>query len=383
MLIPGVDFTTIGKVAKAYFKCVNDNGGINGRPIQYILYTEQLNPAQQAALARKLIESDKVVGIVGNTSFTECGTNWKYYKSKGFIVIGAGVQAECFGTPAFVEIEHGPALHATSARRRRSSGAARSRSIIASPDTISAYADGGVLKVAKAAGIPGKSFPIKLPVTDANSIVLQLVPGSRRRRRRDPRLHARHGAGAHEGRDRAGSRRQGACGARRRRSPTRSWRSSSRSSTARCSSTRSSACSTPARRPTLGSCSAILKKYAPKIALQAFAPDGLHGRRSSRPKALLNVKGAVTAKSYNAAVRKLKNVKTDMLCKPWYVGNAARRTTSPNNWDITVDYKDGKVVAEGEVLRTSGRRPGDRPDARLGEEVQAQHRRSRRQRSTR
>ncbi|MGZ4354022.1 MAG: hypothetical protein ACXVZ4_10785, partial [Gaiellaceae bacterium] len=37
MLIPGVDFTTIGKTAKAYFDCVNDNGGINGRPIKYIL----------------------------------------------------------------------------------------------------------------------------------------------------------------------------------------------------------------------------------------------------------------------------------------------------------------------------------------------------------
>src|SRR5262249_40103598 len=70
MLIPGVDFTTIAKIANAYFKCVNDNGGIHGRPIKYIQYTEQLNPAQQATLARKLVESDKVVGIVGNTSFT-------------------------------------------------------------------------------------------------------------------------------------------------------------------------------------------------------------------------------------------------------------------------------------------------------------------------
>ena len=34
MLIPGVDFTTIGKVAAAYFACVNDNGGIHGRPIK-------------------------------------------------------------------------------------------------------------------------------------------------------------------------------------------------------------------------------------------------------------------------------------------------------------------------------------------------------------
>ena len=96
MLIPGVDFTTVAKVADAYFQCVNDNGGINGRPIQYIQYTEDLNPAHEAALARKLVESDKVVGIVGNTSFGECGTNWKYYKSKGFVVLGAGVQAECY-----------------------------------------------------------------------------------------------------------------------------------------------------------------------------------------------------------------------------------------------------------------------------------------------
>src|SRR5579871_1670988 len=108
MLIPGVDFTTVGKVADAYFKCVNDNGGINGRPISYTLYTEQLNPAQEASLARKLIQSDKVVGVVGNTSFAECGTNWKYYKSKGYVVIGAGVQAECFGTPSFVESNMGP-----------------------------------------------------------------------------------------------------------------------------------------------------------------------------------------------------------------------------------------------------------------------------------
>jgi branched-chain amino acid transport system substrate-binding protein len=30
---PGTDFTDIPNTAKAYFDCVNDNGGINGRPI--------------------------------------------------------------------------------------------------------------------------------------------------------------------------------------------------------------------------------------------------------------------------------------------------------------------------------------------------------------
>ena len=144
MLIPGVDFTTIGKVAKAYFDCVNDNGGINGRPIQYILYNEQLNPAQEAALARKLVESDKVVGIVGNTSFAECGVNWKYYKSKGFVVIGAGVQAECFGTPTFIESNMGPRYSDLGAVQALVRAGAK-KIAMASPDSIAAYADGAGL----------------------------------------------------------------------------------------------------------------------------------------------------------------------------------------------------------------------------------------------
>jgi len=59
--------------------------------------------------------------------------------------------------------------------------------------------------------------------------------------------------------------------------------------------------------------------------------------------ALLNARRPVTARSYNQALRNLKNVHTDILCKPWYVGNALPYHI-PNNTDITVDYKDGKVV---------------------------------------
>jgi branched-chain amino acid transport system substrate-binding protein len=85
----------------------------------------------------------------------------------------------------------------------------------------------------------------------------------------------------------------------------------------------------------------ILEKYT-KIDPQAFAQMGFMAGKFSTA-ALLSIKGPVTAKSYNAAVRKLKNIKTDMLCKPWYVGNALPYHI-PNNWDITVDYKAGKVV---------------------------------------
>ena len=173
MLIPGVDFTTIGKVAKAYFDCVNDNGGIRGRPIKYTLYNEQLNPAQEAALARKLIESDKVVGVVGNTSFAECGVNWKYYKSKGYLVIGAGVQAECFGTPSIAESNMGPRYSDIGAAQALIRAGVK-KIAIASPDSISAYADGGVVKLGAAKGVQVKVFPTHLPVTDASSQLLQM-----------------------------------------------------------------------------------------------------------------------------------------------------------------------------------------------------------------
>jgi branched-chain amino acid transport system substrate-binding protein len=59
--------------------------------------------------------------------------------------------------------------------------------------------------------------------------------------------------------------------------------------------------------------------------------------------ALLSIKGAVTRASYNAAVQNLKNIKTDMLCKPWYFGKGLP-VHIPNNTDITVSYAGGKVV---------------------------------------
>jgi branched-chain amino acid transport system substrate-binding protein len=58
--------------------------------------------------------------------------------------------------------------------------------------------------------------------------------------------------------------------------------------------------------------------------------------------ALLSITGPITLKSYNDAVRGLKDEKTDMLCKPWYVGNIPYHI--PNNTDITVDYSNGQVI---------------------------------------
>jgi branched-chain amino acid transport system substrate-binding protein len=58
--------------------------------------------------------------------------------------------------------------------------------------------------------------------------------------------------------------------------------------------------------------------------------------------ALMSIKGPITAKSYNAAVINLKNQKSDILCKPYYVGKLPYHI--PNNTNIVVDYKDKAVV---------------------------------------
>jgi branched-chain amino acid transport system substrate-binding protein len=341
MLIPGVDFTTIGKVAKAYFDCVNDNGGIKGRPIKYILYNEQLNPAQEAALARKLIESDKVVGVVGNTSFAECGVNWKYYKSKGYLVIGAGVQAECFGTPSFAESNMGPRYSDIGAAQALIRAGVK-KIAIASPDSISAYADGGVVKLGAAKGVQVKVFPTHLPVTDASSQLLQMYQ------------YAGDGNGIiidfTPDTAPAFMKAAEAMGIVNK----IKWGSSTPIANTFMSGQFSpkwdghlwinsefgllDASQGPDTRLML----AIQKKYAPSIAPQAFGQMGFMDAKFATT-ALLSIKGRITAASYNRAARNLKNVKTDILCKPWYVGNALPYHI-PNNTDITVDYKNGKVV---------------------------------------
>ena len=51
---PGTDFSDIPNMTKAYFDCVNDNGGINGHPVELVIETEQTDPGQVASLAKKL-----------------------------------------------------------------------------------------------------------------------------------------------------------------------------------------------------------------------------------------------------------------------------------------------------------------------------------------
>lgn len=58
---PASAYATIGKTQAAYFKMINDQGGINGRKINFIQYDDAYSPPKTVEQVRKLVESDEVL----------------------------------------------------------------------------------------------------------------------------------------------------------------------------------------------------------------------------------------------------------------------------------------------------------------------------------
>lgn len=64
-------YATIGKAQAAFFKMVNDQGGVNGRKINLIQYDDAYSPPKAVEQVRKLVESDEVLltfQIIGTPS---------------------------------------------------------------------------------------------------------------------------------------------------------------------------------------------------------------------------------------------------------------------------------------------------------------------------
>src|ERR1700760_2588208 len=57
---PASAYGIIGKTMSAYFRMVNDNGGVNGRKINFTSYDDAYSPPKTVEQARRLVESDVV-----------------------------------------------------------------------------------------------------------------------------------------------------------------------------------------------------------------------------------------------------------------------------------------------------------------------------------
>jgi len=90
---PASSYSVIGKTEAAYFNKINDEGGINGRKINFISYDDAYSPPKAIEQARKLVESDEVLLIFQSLGTPSNSAIQKYMNSKKvpqlFVATGA------------------------------------------------------------------------------------------------------------------------------------------------------------------------------------------------------------------------------------------------------------------------------------------------------
>ncbi|MGB7223740.1 MAG: ABC transporter substrate-binding protein, partial [Bradyrhizobium sp.] len=90
---PASAYGVIGKTEAAYFKMINDAGGINGRKIDFISYDDGYSPPKTVEQARKLVESDEVLFIFNSLGTPPNSAIQKYMNAKKvpqlFVATGA------------------------------------------------------------------------------------------------------------------------------------------------------------------------------------------------------------------------------------------------------------------------------------------------------
>jgi branched-chain amino acid transport system substrate-binding protein len=354
---PGTDFSDGPNMIIAYYNCVNANGGVNGHPVKLFVEYDQTQPAQVAAAAKKLIQTDHVVGIVGVFDLLECTVDQSYWKSLGVYEMGAGIAPECWSTPNSAAVNMGPRYSSDGAVQYGLSQHPSKIVFVQSNVPGTGYIAAGPASLAKAANVPITSLTENVPINDANSVALDLVNKAGSNgwvvlNFTPPEalviLQAAQKLGLED--------------------RVKGW-----------------GCSTPCNTDFLANAlgpkwnhklfvnaeltspddhngpemqlyKAILKQYGQSVAggLGSFSEMGyLLGKFSVD--AMQKIKGAYTLKSVNAAFKAIKDEKTELLCQPWVYGDYPLHI--PNNADFTTTPENGKMVTAQQCFNVSSSDP--------------------------
>ena len=79
---PASAYGTIGKVEAAYFRKINDEGGINGRKITFITLDDAYSPPKTVEMTRRLVEQDQVLLIFQSLGTASNAAVHKYLNQK-------------------------------------------------------------------------------------------------------------------------------------------------------------------------------------------------------------------------------------------------------------------------------------------------------------
>ena len=344
---PGIDFSDVANGARAYFDCVNANGGINGRPIEYIVETEQSNPQQIRALATKLVEDENVLALAGNTSALSCSVNHAYYEKHDLYVIVAGVPNECFHTSNIAPVNMGPGYSSLGASQYLIDEKQASSIVVVSPNLPGYEAFNQIaLGYARDKGLPTRSRLINVPMTDPAAIALDLASD------------AGDGGGVvldftppEAIKILTAAERQGLI-------DRVHWASSTPANDLSVADTLSPAWDgklginaelnlLDADNPDMRNYRAVMERYAPATPLGSFSQMGfLVGNIVTD--ALLGIPEGedLTRQTVNEAIRDVQNYETGLLCDPWYFQELPAHIPNNTDWTVTPDGDGFRQVQE-------------------------------------
>jgi branched-chain amino acid transport system substrate-binding protein len=345
---PGTDFTDIENMEGAYFACVNANGGVNGHPIKLFKLTEATQPAQIAADASKLVQTDHVLGVSGSSSILECTINHAYWEKHHYYVIAAGIAPECYSTPNIADVNMGP---------RYSSDGAVQYVLSLHPSKVvfdqsnvpgTGYIAAGPAALAKAANVPITQLTENVPISDASTVALKEVDDAGPNGAVVLNFTPPEALVILQAAQKLGLENR-----------VKAWACSTPCDTDFLASSLGAKWNhklfvnaeltppDPTNTPTMNLYKAILKKYGSDVSggVGSFSQMGFTMGEIA-VHALQSIKGPYTQANVNKAFVNVKNFTTGMLCEPWTFGHYPLHIA--NNTDYTVTPENGKmVIAQG------------------------------------
>ena len=92
-------YAVIARTQVAYINKINDEGGINGRKVKYVLYDDAANPAKTVEQVRKLVEGDEVFVVFNPQGTPQNMSIRKYLNDKKVPQMFIGSGGSKFGDP--------------------------------------------------------------------------------------------------------------------------------------------------------------------------------------------------------------------------------------------------------------------------------------------
>jgi ABC-type branched-subunit amino acid transport system substrate-binding protein len=80
---PGSLYGVLGRVGEAYFKMLNERGGINGRKVIFLTLDDSYSAPKAVEATRRLVEQEEVLALFGSLGTAPQSAVHKYLNSKG------------------------------------------------------------------------------------------------------------------------------------------------------------------------------------------------------------------------------------------------------------------------------------------------------------